>query len=249
MKTRIFIYVVASSSDPDNIICPVPWRVNDKEIFFGPCKKKLRIDLKKEYLINRDYCRVNDNVYIIGLNGSNSFKKRKIVFVGKINEVMTFEQAYIRLQSKEYNKMRTIEVGSPLHVKLIKQGEISRYIHLENGHHIKDWQADLSSRKQNSKDFVNIKEADRDCCILLKNIFWADGKNKYSEKKIEGIDINRHLLDLLIQGQPNARMIDDYAVFGKDSKGSAIGKRGTYLNISGNLAEQIVYCIEKLIMK
>ena len=39
--TQVWIYVVASSSDPDSVRCKVPWRVDGDLIFFGPCKKHM----------------------------------------------------------------------------------------------------------------------------------------------------------------------------------------------------------------
>jgi hypothetical protein len=50
MKSTVIIYVVGATKDANNVKCPVPWRVNNKEIFFGPCKKNLRSALKNKYL-------------------------------------------------------------------------------------------------------------------------------------------------------------------------------------------------------
>ena len=39
---RAFLYVVSASKSADEVSCRVPWRVDDREVFFGPCKKRLR---------------------------------------------------------------------------------------------------------------------------------------------------------------------------------------------------------------
>ena len=48
--TQVWMYVVASSSDPDFVRCKVPWRVDEDLIFFGPCKKRLRTRLRNGFL-------------------------------------------------------------------------------------------------------------------------------------------------------------------------------------------------------
>jgi hypothetical protein len=225
MKTRVFLYVVASSSNPDNIKCPVPWMVNESEIFFGPCKKRLREYLKNEYLEDKNHLTLKkDNVIIIGVNGSNKYKKRKIVFVGRVNELMTFEQAFNRLKGKKYEVMLNKSKSSPLHVEpnYIK-GKFIGYKYRKNGHHKMDWQSDLSST---SKDFslVKVQDADRDCCMLLENIHFAKEGFK------PGINITEKMVSILSKEQER-KDINDYAIFGYRKDKSAEGKTGTFLEL------------------
>ena len=95
MSTTIFAYILASSSNPDKIDCVVPWIVNENEIFFGPCKKRLRAYLRKEYLQEKEEVNVYDmNLYIMGFNGGNCRKERKVVWLGKIVKLCTFKKAF-----------------------------------------------------------------------------------------------------------------------------------------------------------
>lgn len=98
--TEVWMYSLASSSDPDRVSCVVPWRVDEELIFFGPCKTRIRERLRKQYL-SRDCSHrlVSDEIFIVGVNGSNSERTRKIVWTGKLREVMTFAEANDRLRA------------------------------------------------------------------------------------------------------------------------------------------------------
>ncbi len=50
MTTRLFLYVVSASDNPERVECRVPWMVDSEQIFFGPCKKRLRERFRREYL-------------------------------------------------------------------------------------------------------------------------------------------------------------------------------------------------------
>jgi len=67
------------------------------QFFFGLCKKRLRENLYEWYLKNfpdgeKDVS--SENLCIIGFNGNNKNKERKIIWVDKILKVLTFERAY-----------------------------------------------------------------------------------------------------------------------------------------------------------
>ena len=48
-RPQVLCYIVAGSGDPDRIECAVPYRIDDREIFFGPCKKALREWMRNRY--------------------------------------------------------------------------------------------------------------------------------------------------------------------------------------------------------
>ena len=92
--TRAFLYILGSSSDPDNVECVVPYQIDDMLIFFGPCKKRLRERLRSEFLLSSDDVVPHEDLWIIGANGRNREQIRKLVWVGQITRIMTFEVAY-----------------------------------------------------------------------------------------------------------------------------------------------------------
>src|SRR5947209_15224903 len=102
--------------------CVVPWLVDEDLIYFGPCKRRLRERLRKEYLTGgRTHCTVNDDLYIVSVNGSNAKRVRKVVSSGKLSEVMTFAEAAGRLDGSRFSEVRN-ELMSPLHVRPVIEG-------------------------------------------------------------------------------------------------------------------------------
>jgi hypothetical protein len=77
--TKLFLYVVKSSPDPNDVNCLVPWRIDDKEIFFGPCMRSLRRKLRHQYLGELNIIHPNEDIFLVGVNGSNSKRIRKIL--------------------------------------------------------------------------------------------------------------------------------------------------------------------------
>lgn len=90
---QAYVYIMAASTDPDVCERSVPYAVDENEVFFGPCKKNLRSDLRKQFLANgSDSAVPDDDIYLVGLNGGNSQTVRKIIWAGRIKRVMTFER-------------------------------------------------------------------------------------------------------------------------------------------------------------
>jgi hypothetical protein len=255
--TRVWMYSLAASNDPDCVRCFVPWRVDDNLIFFGPCKKRIRERLRRELLTDCTHRKMSDNdedVFIVGVNGGNPQCLRKIVWAGNLVEVMTFAEAHARLNGGRFVRLRK-HPSSPLHVRpIMEQGEIVGYEHVSDEHSGRDkekpydsWVYDLSSNpgrdgvvvendgQQNRMviciDGNHEKVFDRDCCLLLENVFFASG---------HGIELDQVALGILRKAQPDEWGVDDYAVFGRETAGKAKGLRGTYLEITGNLAERFV---------
>jgi hypothetical protein len=242
--TQVWIYSLSSSSDPDKVDCRVPWLVNKDLIFFGPCKTRIRKKLRDQYL-NEDYVyrEVTDNLFIVGINGSNDAKTRKVVWAGKLSRVMTFAEAFRRLKERRFKKLRDDEC-SPLHVRPVMGGYAHRSkLHREN----QDWIYDfVSPRRESSfrikcgrivlRHAVSPEEPfDRDCCMLLENRFFAQG---------QGIAFDNEALAILKAAQPDESGIDDYAVFGRTANRQANGLRGSYLQIDGELANRFVKWLE-----
>jgi hypothetical protein len=239
------MYSLAASSDPDRVRCVVPWRVNAEEIFFGPCKKRIRELLRKRYLKRQhlNHCAANDDkLFIVGVNGSNRSRTRKIVWAGKLTDVMTFAYAYEYMQAKAQYHELLEKPFSPLHVKPIHEsGRLVGYKRWST-EHSKDgaWVLDLLSKADNrirvetNTLFLLGDEwdcLDRDCCMMLENLFFAEG---------QGLEIDKSGLEILRQAQPKQSGIDPYAIFGRDSRNQPKGLRGTFLEISGPLADRFL---------
>jgi hypothetical protein len=253
-----YAFSPSASSNPDGVDCVVPWRVDEKLDFFGPCKIRLRALLRKMFLRpDLSYAKVpaDIDILIVAVNGSNQSKVRKIVYAGRLSEVMTNQEADKRLQGGRFRKMRGDQL-SPLHVEPVEEGgKLVGYKHVSKEHAYREegkphdkWVYDLVSdpegfeitpkegpermilRRAPTQDF------DRDCCMLLENRFFAQGR---------GIEIDGEALEILRKAQPG-KEIDGYAVFGWSVKKQANGQkqanglRGAYLPIGGALADRFV---------
>lgn len=243
MTTRVWMYVLNSGKDPDDVQCVVPWRVDEDLIFFGPCKRRLRERIRKKDLVDgRNHCVVRDDLYIVSVNGSNSKRIRKVVSAGKLTEVMTFAEAAERLEEDRFSELRG-DPMSPLHVRpVLEGGKLVGYEHV-SFEHIEDdeWVADLVSRptkvslkgrKIRLRPGHMARDAfDRDCCMLLGNLFFTQG---------EAIQFDEEAVNILKAAQPGVKGIDDYAVFGVDAVGQANGLRGRFLEIEGKTADRFI---------
>jgi hypothetical protein len=241
--TRVWMYVLDSSKDTDKVRCVVPWLVDEKLIYFGPCKRRLRERLRKEYLTSgHTHCTVSDVLYIVSVNGSNAKRVRKVVSAGRLSEVMTFAEAAGRLNGDRFSELRG-DPMSPLHVRpVIEDDKLVGYRHV-SFEHIEDgeWIADLTSKMAKvslSGRTIRLQPGataqdvfDRDCCMVLDNVFYAQG---------DGIQFDQEAVHILRAAQPGATGIDDYAVFGVDAVGQANGLRGRFLEIEGAAAERFV---------
>lgn len=246
--TQVWIYSMKVSSDPDHVQCVVPWQVDEDLIFFGPCKKRIRENLRERFLgPNVSYATVTGDLFIVGVNGSNAARSRKIVWAGKLSEVMTFAESDRRFKGERYRKLRE-NPSSPLHVRpIIKSGELVAYEHISD-EHIKgrEWVSDLVSNRSKPNVLVEGRKLilrretpwqgfDRDCCMLLENRFFAQG---------QGIEFDEEALEILRKAQPQESGISHYAIFGLTAKGQSNGRRGTFLKISGDLGRRFVEWLE-----
>lgn len=246
--TEVYLYIVTDwGSDPDGpICCPVPYRVDEREIFFGPCKTRLRQQIRDRYLSNdsTDCNEPRDDIYVAGFSGGNASKVRKVVWAGRLTRVMTFSRAWDALVGGRYKAMRAGKY-SPLHVRPIKEsGRLVGYKHINRLHKDKDkdkWVEDLVPKTlcsvTRSGDRLLLKEGvsawrgfPRDACLLLENIFFANGR---------GLAIDGDLLSILKMAQPD-RNVDRYAVFGYQRNGRVDGRTGNYLPLTGEHARRFI---------
>jgi hypothetical protein len=246
--TRVWIYSLASSSDPDRVRCVVPWRVDEDLIFFGPCKKRIRERIRSRFLsANVTHAETGEDterIFIVGVNGSNRKGGRKVVWAGKLSEVMTFAEAESRLRGERFRKLRAHSC-SPLHVRPIEEsGKFVGYEHVSDEHRKGDeWISDLVSPKaiagldRKGQKRILLRQGipwetfDRDCCMLLENYFFARG---------QGIEFDEEALDILRKVLPKGSEIDHYAVFGRTASGEANGLRGMFLEITGRSANRFI---------
>jgi hypothetical protein len=242
--TKVYLYVVASSGDPDRVTCSVPYQVDDTVIFFGPCKKRLREALRAAYLApGIDSTEPGDDLYVVGVNGGNGERIRKVVWAGRIRRVMTFACAYQQLTEPRYRALRN-DPDSPLHVHpLFEQSRFAGYEHVTSKHVTKDdWVTDfvkkydtryvrLEGKKLLLQPGVSAWQGfPRDACLLLDNIFFAQG---------QGLSIDARLMEVLRRAQPG-REIDTYAIFGYQQNGAIDGRTGNYLTLEDPLAGELV---------
>lgn len=246
--TKLFLYVVSASHNPDNVECLVPYLISNEEIFFGPCKKLLRRKLRDQYLETSDDVNPDESIFVVGVNGSNRERCRKIIWAGYITRLMTFEVAHNELTDSQYQQMR-FENKSPLHVRPLydSTGRFKGYEHCSLMHgKDDDWIRDFTHSNNrhvrlDGKELLLTPDASRyqafprDCCFLLDNIFFAQGV---------GIPITNKILDVLKKAQRERRDIDEYAIFGCRSDGSADGRTGRWLEITEKNAEELMYLVK-----
>lgn len=226
----------------------VPWEIQDTSLlFFGPCKKLLRQEFKNRFLKDRDdntEIRTED-VWLLGINPARKKRRRTLHWAGKVVRVMTFAVAHRELRSSEYRKMREND-NSPLHIRPVMKGErLVGYQH-RSALHGNNWPADLIDTRHHKPRYSDggktllIPEGtngfQRDCCMLCKGVFFGERN---------GVPIPDRIVNLLRQEQ-KGKVIDSYALFGRDTRGHAIGVRGGDLCVSSH-ARTLVSEIRKLI--
>ena len=193
----------------------------------------------------------SEDLYVIGLNGSNSRKERKIIWAGRILKILTFEKAYhIFSSDKRFKKMMQRQ-DSPLHLEPIyDSGKTFIGYKLRSAEHADNnkWVLDVVIDKADPRIIIKNKSLIlkdpskrkeiflRDCCFLCENIFFAKGK---------GIDIDKEILNIFKKVQLLKKGIDNYAIFGLRKDGSADGLTGNYLEISGKLAKKMIATVTK----
>jgi hypothetical protein len=240
---------LSASPDPDRAEQSVPYAIDGQEVFFGPCKKRLRERLRDEFLSEaRTAWEPEEDIYLIGFNGSNGSATRKIVWAGRVKRVMTFARAHADLLESRYERL-TSGSAPPLHVRPVHDGQGRLIAYSKVGTlHAQEWARDLVQRpnvlppdcvspKRLSvpRGFAAWDAFDRDACLLLENTFYATRG---------GIAISQRILDLLRVAQPK-RDVDDYAIFGRRPDGSPDGRVGGWLLLNGEVTKALVSIIKR----
>ena len=188
-----------------------------------------------------------DDVYVVGFNGSNSSRIRKILWIGKLKRVLTFSAAWhLTEHDRRYEQMRAW-TSSPLHVgPVIERGRLVGYEHRSEMHADK-WVEDLVKSKDSPHVTVSgnrlmlRKHASAweglplDVCMFFQNLFFANGC---------GLAIDDDLVSILQAAQP-WHNVDDYGVFGYTARG-ADGKRGGHLPLTGERAGEFVDWVRRM---
>jgi hypothetical protein len=185
----VFLYVLGASSSADRVNCTVPWKVSDSEIFFGPCKKRLRERLRRQLLDSKtDRAHVKEDIVFAGFNAlppaSLVRQVRKVVWAGRVKEAMSFGRAWLDLRGEEYKPMRS-HPETPLHLEpLGDTGKPTAYRHFGLQHEERDkWLDDVLTPAARARVEVETKTVrlppnvswwdgfPRDICFLLHNLF------------------------------------------------------------------------------
>jgi len=163
-ETLLYLYILGQGNKKNYIRGVVPYRINNEELFYGPCKMIMREEIRllwgeKDFENNK-----MPKMYLVGINPAkddnesqnnikNNLEPRKILFAGEILEIFTFKEAWDHYDQiicsspnddykNEVEKMRRgikIEEGifeSPLHLEPIlnDEGILIGYKHRTNMH-------------------------------------------------------------------------------------------------------------------
>jgi hypothetical protein len=251
--TTVYLYIVGASPDPHEIRCSVPWRVDDDEIFFGPCKKPIRAELRRFLNETTDRTVVSDDVYLVGFNAvpHSGERIRNVVWVGKVGEAMSFARAWLDLTASRYDQMRSDEY-SPLHLAPVcGDGRPTAYRHHGLEHKKGDeWLDDVLGPgwRSSPQRLLPVIERDEvrlshgtswwegfplDVCFLLENVFFASAR-----RRIPGLSVDSELATLLRAAQRRRPGVNEFAVFGVNEKGDPYG-RG-HVKLTGPLSQKFL---------
>jgi hypothetical protein len=215
---------------------------------------------RDRFLSRSDEHTPSSSIYVVGVNDPGKEPIRKILWVGRVTQVMTFFNANRLLDDPGFKSLENVEVDgrpgenhSPLHVAPIGLlGKLSGYRHRSLFHSKADrdglleWVKDLVDPRDKRR--VTIRGNDmmlvdlsrrrdilkRDVCFACENIFFAQG---------QGMPIERELVSILDQHQPGAG-VDEVGIFGySQSRGGSrtMNKiKGTHLHIRWKLADRFV---------
>ncbi len=272
-ETLLYMYILGTGNRENYLRGVVPYRINNEEVFFGPCKVPIRKEVKtiKDEL-NGEY-KGNPKIYLVGINPTKSRKPRKILFVGEIINIFTFKEAwehYDKIKSEDFtddykekvekmingieSKKGTTE--SPLFLKPIKDKGIDGYKHRTDMHKNR-WKLDLLSSTEIKKikqtpqnEIFKNKDSDfaYDCCFKMKNIHIS-----FNEKNQCPIDLTDKMFELIkpvvLEKRPdiqkdNLKKPDITSPFGYNIKDERYG-RGHIILRNAEAEEFIQLLLEK----
>lgn len=230
-KTYLYLYILGQKNNRDTISTMVPYRINDEELFFGPCKKLIREEIRELFPIRDpiDLEKENIDIYFVGINPAKDKKEekipRKFLFAGKIKKIFTFKYAWKSYNEKQKYNQKIVEMikgkqnVGPLHLepKYDTQTDIFiGYKHRTNEH--KDsWLKDILSQnefnqlsKEQIEDIYKNEEIflennlkfERDCCFEVENIFFS------FKNHICPIEIDETFINLIKERQKELNQTD-----------------------------------------
>jgi len=262
--SRLYLYVLGASTSTKKVRCTVPWELNESTIFFGPCKKRIRVRLRRKYLDNNlNYARVQEKVYLAAFNAGTNGPKH-LMWAGRVREIMTFSQAYKRFTEQKDDldvEDMLIHPCSPIHVKPVPadDGPVEGYLHISEEHtENNDWIMDLvgfrrpKHAKRNGKTLWRREKGDhfkafpRDACMVLDNIFFAS--NGGIPLDYDGVNTLRDFQTKDMNEADKQRIGDTIQVespFGRTATDAVEGLRGRHLEMTGKHADRFIAWVKE----
>jgi hypothetical protein len=132
---RVFAYVIATVLPDYRLNGCVPWVTHGK-VFFGPCKKIMRPELKP-------------GDYVMGISPSGVGKQRRVLLWMQVSEKMTFAEAYLRGNT---DRLFRAARGHAIHVRPkeesnLKPGNKASYEHITDAPHAHKWGKDIKGKR------------------------------------------------------------------------------------------------------
>jgi hypothetical protein len=132
---RVFAYIISTVGPDYRLIGSVPW-VKEGKVFFGPCKKRMRPDVKK-------------GDYIMGISPAGVGKQRRVLLWMRAAQPMTFAKAYER---GETDRLFRLVRGNAIHVRPKKgihhlAGNADTYEHIPHATHSSAWRKDIDRKR------------------------------------------------------------------------------------------------------
>ena len=219
--------------------------------------------MRERFLVRYDDYKPTQDIYIVGVNELTKENVRKILWIGKLSRVMTFEVASKLLKDPGFQSLVDVRTekepdknNSPLHVEPAEMmGKLLGYKHRTHHHNkidkqgVPEWVKDIISSNDrglfsyNDSELLFAQVTNRrmalkhDCCFLCEKVFFAQG---------HGMPISPELVKILDGVQPG-QGVDEVAIFGykQDLKGrKVVGPlKGTHLHVKFRHADQIVGCL------
>lgn len=132
---RVFAYIIRTVGANYKLTGSVPW-VKEDTVFFGPCKKRMRPEVKK-------------GDFIMGISPAGVGKERRVLLWMCAKKPMTFAKAYER---GETDRIFRLARGNAIHVRPRKgsnrvAGNHLAYEHIPGADHSSGWQADIEGKR------------------------------------------------------------------------------------------------------
>jgi hypothetical protein len=133
--SRVFAYIIASVGPRYKLRGTVPW-VKEGTVFFGPCKKKMRPEMK-------------EGDYVMGISPAGVGEHRRVLLWMRVHKKMTFAKAY---ELGGMDRLFRLARGNAIHVRPKKgidrvAGNPNTYEHIPHATHSSDWKTDIKGKR------------------------------------------------------------------------------------------------------